>query len=345
MDKPNPSSSAEPSLSRRRLLQGVGVGAIAALAPVPVVWNLAFPQQSQAGATQQATSRRLLNQEQPPELRFNRERAWADLVSQVDAGPRVPNMPGHAAVREYMLRELGTSCDRVDSQDFTWDVRGTTLNMSNVIGVIGADRPVKVLLAAHWDTRPWADQDRNPANRDTPIPGANDGASGVAILLEVARVLHETAPQVGVIIVMLDGEDYGPGVDFMFLGSRYYAQNIAPEKATWGILLDMVGDRDLRIPAEATSQQRAPMVNHRIWTAARQLGHNQFVDVIGQPIMDDHLFLLDAGIPTVDLIDFDYGPGHSWWHTLEDTPDKCSAASLEAVGQTVLKTIYNEPGQ
>jgi Zn-dependent M28 family amino/carboxypeptidase len=233
--------------------------------------------------------------------------------------------------------------DTVDAQDFVWEIRGTPLRMSNVFGVLGADKPTQVLLCAHWDTRPTADQDPNPANRNTPIPGANDGASGVAILLEVARVLHEARPNVGVIVVMLDGEDYGPGVDAMFLGSRYYAQNIVPTKANWGILLDMVGDRDLQIPREGYSQQRAPAVNDRIWRAARELGRPEFVDAPGQPILDDHIPLIEAGLPTIDLIDFNYGPGHSWWHTLADTPDKCSPASLEAVGQVVLRTLYNEP--
>jgi Zn-dependent M28 family amino/carboxypeptidase len=277
-----------------------------------------------------------------PELRFNADRAWADLVLQVDAGPRVPNTPGHAAIRDYLLQQLSASMDTVQPQDFTLEIRGTPLAMTNVIGQIGADHPTQVLLAAHWDTRPTADNDPSPQNRQTPIPGANDGASGVAILLEVARVLKEAPPPVGVIIVMLDGEDYGPGVDAMFLGSRYYARNLAPVRPSWGILLDMVGDRDLQIPREGTSQQRAGAVNDKVWRAARELGRREFVEATSGQILDDHIPLLDAGVPMIDLIDFSYGPGHSWWHTLADTPDKCSAASLEAVGQVVLRTLYNE---
>ncbi len=282
------------------------------------------------------------NQDTPPELRFDRDRAWAHLMAQVEAGPRVPNLPGHDAVREYMLRELAATMDSVEAQDFVLEIRGTPLHLSNVVGVLGADKPTQVLLCAHWDTRPTADQDPNPANRNTPIPGANDGASGVAILLETARVLRQAPPNVGVILVMLDGEDYGPGVNDMFLGSRYYARNMVPTKANWGILLDMVGDRDLQIPREGTSQARAGSVNDRVWRAARDLGRPEFVDSVGQPILDDHVPLIEAGLPTIDLIDFSYGPGHSWWHTLADTPDKCSPASLEAVGQVVLRTLYNE---
>jgi glutaminyl-peptide cyclotransferase len=331
--------------TRRELLKGLGIGAASLLLPTPVAWNLAFPGQCQAaGLTASQARARVAGQDGPTERLFDRDRAWAHLVNQVDAGPRVPNTPGHAACREYLLRQLGEVCDRVDSQDFVWDVRGTPLRMSNVFGVVGADRPKKVLLTAHWDTRPWADQDPNPANHMTPIPGANDGASGVAILLEVARVLREARPQVGVLIVCLDGEDYGPGIDAMFLGSRYYAQNVVPERPAWGILLDMVGDRELVIEREQISETRAPDVNRRVFAAAREVGRSEFADRTGQSILDDHVPLLDAGLPVVDLIDFSYGPGHRYWHTLEDTPDKCSPASLEAVGQVVLRTVLNEPG-
>ena len=117
---------------------------------------------------------------------------------------------------------------------------------------------------------------------------------------------------------------------------------MVPMPASWGILLDMVGDRDLQIPREGDSQQRAAAVNDRVWRAARQLGRGEFVDTTGQPILDDHLPVNEAGVPMIDLIDFNFGPNHSWWHTLADTRDKCSPASLEAVGQIVLRTLYNE---
>jgi hypothetical protein len=279
----------------------------------------------------------------PPELRFDRDRAWTHILAQVDAGPRVPNTPGHAAVREYLLRELGALANSVQAQDFTVDVRGTALNMSNIVGVFGPDRTPKIALAAHWDTRPTADQDPNPQNRHAPIPGANDGASGVAVLLEMARVLREVPPQASVWIVFFDGEDYGPGVDAMFLGSRHYARNMVPGRPDWGILLDMVGDRDLQILREGYSQQLAPAVNDRVWAAAQALGRSEFVDRLGQPVLDDHVALLEVGVPMIDLIDFSYGPGHSWWHTLEDTPEKLAPASLEAVGQVVLRTVYSAP--
>ena len=330
------SDGAAPSHSlwaRRRFLQVLGAGLVA----TPFVAQATSSDLlARVGLPLPGAARSLAQ-----ETQFNADRAWDDLVNQVNAGPRVPAMPGHDAVREYMLRELRAVSDRVDAQDFVWDVRGTELNMSNVFGVFGPDAPGKVVLAAHWDTRPWADQDPNPANRQTPIPGANDGASGVAVLLEVARVLQAAPPPIGVIILMLDGEDYGPDIDAMFLGSKYWAPRMVPERPAWGILLDMIGDRDLGIMREAQSQARAGMVNDRVWTAAQQLGRAEFQNVMGGAILDDHVPILDQGVPMIDLIDFSYGPGHRWWHTLEDTPDKCSPASLAAVGQVVLRTLYN----
>ena len=327
--------------TRRQVLAGLGAGLIG----VPLLAHSTSSRLldlAQAQAAPLWGAGRSVAAQGGPETMFDRDRAWAHLIAQVDAGPRVPNMPGHATIREYLLRELGALSDRVDTQDFVWEVRGTPLSMTNPYALFGPDVPNKVLVTAHWDTRPQADQDPNPANRQTPIPGANDGASGVAILLEVARVLRAVPPRVGVIVMLLDGEDYGPGVDAMFLGSRYLARNIVPERPAWGILLDMVGDRDLHIPREGYSQQFAPAVNDRVWRAAAELGRTEFENTTGMPILDDHVPLAEAGLPMIDLIDFSFGPGHSWWHTLEDTPDKCSAASLEAVGQVVLRTIYNE---
>jgi hypothetical protein len=299
------------------------------------------PQRAGARGTAPLLVARPAPQEGPPELRFDADRAFQHLLAQVECGPRVPNTPGHAACRDYLLRELGAVADQVLSQDFVQEIRGVPLRLSNLIGVFAPDQPTKVLLAAHWDTRPTADMDPNPANRGLPIAGANDGASGVAVLLEVARVLREVGPPLGVILVLFDGEDYGPGIDAMFLGSRYYARHLLPERPAWGVLLDMVGDRDLQIPREGYSEQFARPVNDRVWAAARELGRPEFLDRVGPAILDDHVSLLEVGVPMIDVIDFSYGPANSWWHTLEDTPDKCSPASLQAVGQVVLRTLYN----
>ncbi|HEY7068010.1 MAG TPA: M28 family peptidase [Chloroflexota bacterium] len=326
-----------PFWTRRHLLQRLGGGLAALPLVAPAPGSLPFPPE----IVRPAPPARVGTQKGADPFTFDADRAWADLLAQVQAGPRVPNTAGHDTIREYLLRELRDATDEVATQDFDVDVRGTALHLSNVYGVLRAEQPTKVLLAAHWDSRPWADEDPNPANRLTPIPGANDGASGVAVLLEVARVLRRVPPPVGVIIMFFDGEDYGPGFDAMFLGSRYYAQHVVPERPAWGVLLDMVGDADLKIPQEGVSHYRAPGVVERVWRAARELGRTEFLDDVGEGVVDDHLYVLDAGIPMADVIDFDYGPDNSWWHTLEDTPDKCSAASLEAVGQVILRTILN----
>ena len=336
-DSPTPAHS---QWTRKRFLTWVGAGLVATPLVAHATSSDLLARAGGAGGV--AGIGRLLGQEAGPEAQFDANRAWDHLVNQVNAGPRVPTMPGHGAVREYMLRELQALTSRVDTQDFSLDVRCTMLPMSNVFGLFGPDSPGKVVLAAHWDTRPWADQDPNPANRQTPIPGANDGASGVAVLLEVARVLQASPPPTGTIILLFDGEDYGPGVDAMFLGSRYWATRMVPERPAWGVLLDMIGDRELQIPREGDSQSRAGPVNDRVWRAAQQLGRAEFVDVAGPAILDDHVPVLNEGVPMIDLIDFSYGPGHRWWHTLEDTPDKCSPASLTAVGQVILRTLYNE---
>ena len=210
--------------------------------------------------------------------------------------------------------------------------------MWNVLADHDPANPRQVLLCAHWDTRPTADEEEDPEDRSRSIEGANDGASGVAVLLEIARVLRETPPPVGVRFALFDGEDYGPGSDRMYLGAKRYARNPPRPHPEWGVLLDMVGDADLDIWRERNSEEGAPTVNDRLFRAAQEAGHGGvFHDSVKWDITDDHLPLLAAGIPVVDLIDFDY----PYWHTLEDTADKCSPESLGAVGETVLRALYS----
>ncbi|MCJ7749934.1 MAG: M28 family peptidase, partial [Armatimonadetes bacterium] len=177
--------------------------------------------------------------------------------------------------------------------------------------------------------------DPDPANRSRPILGANDGASGVAVLLEIARVLKAHPPSQRVTIVLFDGEDYGPTAKDMFLGSKHFARTFAGPKVEWAVLLDMVGDRDLKIRPERFSVQGAPAVVDRIWSAAEKIGATAFVRNPGPAILDDHVFLLDRGIPCIDVIDFDY----PHWHTLADTPDKCAPDSLAQVGRVILAAL------
>ena len=268
---------------------------------------------------------------------FNAKRAFAYLEKQCAFGPRVPGTPSHQETGVYLFTELKKYADEVVFQPFEFRGQDKTIQMKNILARFGEDSGGKILLAAHWDTRPFADRDSDSANRNTPILGANDGASGVAVLLEVARVLKSKPPPIQVIIVLFDGEDFGRTVSTMFLGSTHFARNMGRWKADFGILLDMVGDRTLTLPMERYSWNAARDLTEAIWRRAEELGLPAFQRRLGPAIMDDHLPLIQSGVPTIDIIDFDY----PHWHTVEDTPDKCSAESLEIVGRLVLNIIYS----
>lgn len=279
---------------------------------------------------------------------FDETRAFSDLEHQVALGYRVPGTAAHRTTRDWLVAQLKAAGAEVTLQPFSQPLGGRETQMWNIIAQVpgtGAAPRELVLLAAHWDSRPTADKDPDPARRATPIAGANDGASGVAVLLEVARQLQARPIDRDVTIVLFDGEDYGPEINNMLLGSKYYAKHLPERKPTWGILLDMIGDKDLAIYREPDSEARAKAVNDRVFSAARQLG---YLRTAGQPgfvdaqfrytITDDHTPINDAGIPMVDLIDFTYTP----WHTTGDTVDKCSAASLKVVGNTLLYALEME---
>lgn len=262
---------------------------------------------------------------------FSGEKAWRHLVAQVDHGPRVPGTPAHAKTLAYLETELGRTGARVKVDRFSIQMDGKTYPMANVYADFGPEGPPVGMLAAHWDTRPRADHDRDPARRNQPIDGANDGASGVAVLLEAARVLGERPPAKTLRLAFWDGEDLGKTDETMFYGSRHYVRSGPLPR--WGILLDMVGDRDLGIPKEAFSAHHASDLTGRIWRKARELGHGAiFLDYVSLPVNDDHLPFLEKGVPFVNLIDFDY----PYWHTTEDTIDKCAPRSLEIVGGVTL---------
>jgi len=223
--------------------------------------------------------------------------------------------------------------------------KNEVLRLNNVIASFQPESRTRILLLAHWDTRPRADQDRDIKKRSLPILGANDGASGVAILLEMAHGMKNVQPPVGVDIVLVDGEDYGMEADtrYYFLGARNLAKSY-PFKVlpSFGILLDMVGDKELDIMKEPMSIQYAPDVVDLIWRTAADIGVSQFSTAIQERVLDDHLPLNEAGIRTVDLIDFHYpDQSNRYWHTTEDTPDKCSPESLGAVGSVLLNVIYH----
>jgi hypothetical protein len=268
---------------------------------------------------------------------FDGSRAYDLLKKQVAFGPRVPGRPSHVACRDFLLQALKETTPDASLQEFTMTLSGHRLPMANIIARWKPNDRPGVLLSAHWDTRPTADQDPNPANRSKPIPGANDGASGVAVLVELARRFKAAPPPVPVWIVLFDGEDYGPGIDRMFLGSRYFANHLAADTPKTGVLLDMIGDSDLAIPQEQNSLHVAPDVVREIYATAARLGYRQqFPGRPGEAIQDDHLPLIEKGLKVIDLIDFNYPP----WHTLDDTPEHCSAKSLQAVGDVLGEWVY-----
>lgn len=270
---------------------------------------------------------------------------------QVAFGPRVPGTDAHAQALDWMAEWLRARADSVALQPFQHVTQdGDTLALTNVWASFEPQASSRILLTAHWDSRPVAERNPDPASRVRPVPGANDGASGVAVLLALADELARTPPQVGVDILLTDGEDWGHDpttyeteIDEMLLGSRHFASTHgATYRPLFGILLDMVGERGARFPMERNSLALAPEVVRRVWEVADDLGYDDmFPEEPGRAVNDDHVVLSQAGIRTIDIIDFDYPA----WHTTEDTPDKTDAATLGAVGDVVLEVIRRQGGR
>jgi glutaminyl-peptide cyclotransferase len=258
-------------------------------------------------------------------LKFSGERAYRDVEKQLAMGPRIPGTPGHEQIVEWMTDELERTGWQVEVQE----TEGMGIPIRNVIGkrnAVGQSQPW-LILGAHYDTRMFADEDPDPEKRDQPVPGANDGASGVAVLLELARVLPKDLPG-QVWLVFFDAEDNGriTGWDWI-MGSRAFVEELKnhPDAA---VIVDMIGDADLQIYYERSSDQQ---LLQSIWDQAERLGYNQFIHEPKYHMIDDHTPFLEAGIRAAVLIDFDY----PYWHTTEDTLDKVSAESLGAVGRTM----------
>jgi glutaminyl-peptide cyclotransferase len=274
--------------------------------------------------------------------RFSGDSAHALLRAQVAFGPRVPGSPGHAAQLAWMTAFLRERADTVMHQPFAHRTRASTvLQLTNVFAQFRPELETRILLVAHWDTRPTADMDTE--RRDEPIPGANDGASGVAVLLELANVLSRHSPPIGVDILLVDGEDYGPGEADMYLGASVFARNQPPGyRPLYGIVVDMVADTDPVFPMEGYSVDLAPEVVDRVWSVAEQIGLGHiFVRRRGGYVTDDHLPLNRAGIRTIDIIDFDYGPDNAFWHTHQDVVENTSPVGLDAVGRVLTALIFS----
>ncbi len=285
---------------------------------------------------------------------FDADSAMKYLVTQCEFGPRNPGSKGHAECLAYLTKELEKNCDRVTFQKFEYrDKRDTSLVFTgtNIFASINSSEKRRVALTAHWDTRPWADHDPDSSRRHEPILGANDGASGVAVLLELARIFRQRPPPVGVDIILFDIEDYGERNFELFpdslnpycVGSDYFARNNSTYFPEWAVNLDMVGDAQLDLPIEHYSYQNYKNVVNKVWDAAKDLKKPAFRVAIEEAIFDDHIALQKIGIPAINIIDFNYpDDSHRYWHSLQDTPDKCSGESLKQVGDVLIDVIFNE---
>ena len=275
---------------------------------------------------------------------FDGEAALELVRTQVGFGPRVPGTEGHARQLDWMLERLDTLAPVLQADSFTHvTTSGDTLALVNVLARFAPEATRRVLLLAHWDTRPTSDRAADSTLHDVPVPGANDGASGTAVLLELAGLLAADPPPLGVDLLWVDGEDYGPTVDDMLLGARRFAASLPEDgRPIYGLLLDMVGDADPSFPVEAISAQHANPVVRKVWRVAERLGYRDyFPTAVGAQLVDDHVPLIEAGLPTANIIDFTYGPGNGWWHTPEDVPERLSASTLEMVGEIVTELIYS----
>jgi len=268
--------------------------------------------------------------------KFDGESALRYAKAQVDFGPRVPGSPGAQRAGDWIVARMRERADSVIVQSWTHTLAdGRQVPLRNILARFRPDLPDRVLYVTHWDTRPVSDAAEDSAQRIVPVPGANDGGSGVGLLVALADALKKTPPAVGVDLLFVDGEDYGNfgTMQDVLLGSTYFASHLpSPNyRPIFGVLWDMIGDRDLRIQQEQNSLAQAPEVVRRVWQVAADLGHDDvFVaEQTAYPITDDHIPLLQAGLRVIDVIDYDY-PYH---HRPTDTVDKISALSLSIVGE------------
>lgn len=287
---------------------------------------------------------------------FNENVAFELVKQQVAFGPRVPNTKGHKACGDFLIKTLQQWCDTVYVQATTVTAFDKTpLQIRNIIGSFNPAQKRRILLCAHWDTRPFSDQD--PITKTKPIDGANDGGSGVAVLLQLAELFSKQQPNIGIDIILFDAEDYGqPDAvlqqeqpDTYCLGSQYWSRNphLSAYTADYGILLDMVGGVNARFAKEGVSMTYAPHVVEKVWKTAARIGYgNVFINETTRPITDDHYYINRiAGIPVIDIIENDNTTRSGFnkhWHTLSDTPENISPATLKAVGQTLLEVVYRE---
>jgi hypothetical protein len=278
---------------------------------------------------------------------FDGDAAYRYAATQVSFGPRIPGSPGWQKAGDWIVAQMRARADTVVEQRWMHTLAsGDSIPMRNILARFRPTATDRVLYLTHWDTRPIADSDPNPANRTKPILGANDAASGVGLFVALGDLLKKTPPNVGVDLLFVDGEDYGtfgPPKDVdVLIGSTYFASHLPSPgyQPIFGVLFDMIGDKDLNIYEEGNSVARAPEVVSRVWKTAADLGYSQyFIPEVHCCVTDDHIPLLQAGLRVIDVLDIDYGPNGSYHHTLADTMDKISAKSLGIVGDVAAALV------
>ena len=278
---------------------------------------------------------------------FSGEAAFTHLVNQCDFGPRNPGSAGHKSALKYILEVMAPLADTVYTQSYTETMPRTNqkVGMNNVIARFNIGAKKQIMISAHWDTRPWGDRGSSLMERETPILGANDGASGVAVILELARILKKNSPALGINLVLFDAEDYGTSGDSWSYckGSQYFAKNLPIPIPDYAINLDMVGDANLNIYIERYSYKQNPQLVMELWGKAEELNLPGFKKMAYYTIFDDHVPLYEiAGIPAVDIIDFDYPDEKTnYHHTHNDVVENCSPQSLWQVGTLMVHHIYD----
>jgi Zn-dependent M28 family amino/carboxypeptidase len=272
---------------------------------------------------------------------FNGDNAYQLLVKQTDFGPRVPGTEPYRKAIDFFKEYFAARADQIilDTFSFTDTIKNITLTpLTNIIARFHPDLTNRILIGAHFDSRPMCDRDPDSTNRNTPVLGANDGASGVAVLLELAEILSRKKPSLGVDLILFDLEDWGEAEhsDYFCIGSKHYASGLNRNSYKYVIVVDMIGDKTQTIYKEGYSAYRAGSVVDLIWKIASELNIETFKPAVKFTLIDDHLSFQQIGIPAIVIIDFDY----PFWHTIQDTPDKCSPESLANVGKILVALLY-----
>jgi Peptidase family M28 len=282
---------------------------------------------------------------------FDAGYAFTQIEKQVSFGPRNPNSKGHQEALNYLQNELSKYADEVKLQSFSYPgYNGETLALTNIIAKFNPAKKHRIILCAHWDTRPRAEEDKNPQKQNMPILGANDGGSGVGVLLEIAKLLKSNQITYGIDIALFDGEDYGKSGDLenYSLGAKYFSANLPDNfQPAFAVLLDMIGDKDAYFPIEGNSRLYAPDVEAMIWNIAGQLQADKFENKESEPIYDDHISLNSAGIRTVDIIDAELIGAdtpverRNYWHTQKDDMKNIGKDTLQQVGKVLDYLIWS----